>query len=69
VALIEREYILWQSKQAHSGGLTQQSRCGFVAQQISQTKTNSLASAALARGRDIAKKINNGKKFALKRND
>lgn len=38
-------------------------------QQISQPKSNSLALAALARGRDIAKKINNGEKFELTRND
>lgn len=38
-------------------------------QQISQNKSNSLALVALARGREIAKKINNGEKFELTRND
>lgn len=35
-------------------------------QQISQTKSNFLALATLARGREIAEKINNGEKFELK---
>jgi glycine cleavage system aminomethyltransferase T len=37
-------------------------------QQINQNKANPLALAALARGREIAKKINNGEVFNLKPN-
>lgn len=47
--------------------LSGQDAARFV-QQISQTKTNSLALATLARGREIAEKINKGESFTLKRN-
>ena len=45
--------------------LSGQDAAKFV-QQISQTKSNLLALATLARGREIAEKINNGEKFELK---
>ncbi len=37
-------------------------------EQINQDKTNPLAMAALARGREIAEKMNKGESFKLKHN-
>jgi hypothetical protein len=48
--------------------LSGQDAARFV-QQVSENKTNPLAVAALARGREIAEKIKQGEKFTLKRND